>query len=335
MKRYGNLFNQTFSEENMYAAYMDARKGKRQKKACFEFELNLGANLKMLREQILGGTYRPAPYFNFMVYEPKPRLIYAPAFEDTVVQHAIYRVIYPIFDRTFISTSFACRKGYGTHAASRYLQKALWASHPDSYTLKLDVRKFFYSIDRGILRILVEKKIKDSRLVDVMMLFAGMDTDKGIPIGNLLSQIYALIYLNPVDHFAKRNIKAHWYVRYVDDMVFVGVTRAQCLEYRERIVEFLQSNLDLVLSKSTIQKVRHGVNFVGYRTWRSKKFIRKYSLYKFFRKAKRENIQSINSILGHAKQSDSLAYMLAWLRRTNPVLLNQLPSQYGRTAACL
>lgn len=205
-----------------------------------------------------------------MVHEPKPRLIYAPAFEDTVVQHAIYRTIYSIFDNTFINTSFACRKGYGTHAASNYLQRALRASAYGSYTLKLDVRKFFYSIDRDILKGLIERKIKDQRFVNMMMLFAEMDTEKGIPIGNLLSQIYALIYLNPVDHYAKRNIKSRWYMRYVDDMVFVGITRAQCLEYRERIVNFLQSNLSLVLSRSTIAQIRHGVNFVGYRTWRNK-----------------------------------------------------------------
>lgn len=334
MKRYGNLFDKAFNMENMYAAYMDARKGKRKKRACFEFELALGANLERLRDEIYGETYQPKPYFNFMVHEPKPRLIYAPAFEDTVVQHAIYRTIYSIFDNTFINTSFACRKGYGTHAASNYLQKALRASNPGSYTLKLDVRKFFYSIDRGILRSLVEKRIKDRRLVDLMMLFAEMDTEKGIPIGNLLSQIYALIYLNPVDHFAKRNIKARWYVRYVDDMVFVGITRAQCLEYREQIVDFLQSNLNLVLSRSTIAQIRHGVNFVGYRTWRNKKFIRKYSLCKFFRKAQKGDIQAVNSILGHAKQSDSLAYMLTRLRHVKPEILNQLPSYYRRLTLC-
>lgn len=335
MKRCGGLFKDTFSESNLYAAYLDARKGKRRKRDCFNFETSLGPCIHHVREAVLDGAYRPRPYFTFVVREPKPRLIYAPTFEDTVVQHAIYRVVYPIFDRSFISTSFACRRGYGTHAASRYVQGAMRRSDPDSYTLKLDVRKFFYSIDRGILRTMVERKIKDSRLVDVMMLFAEMDTEKGIPIGNLLSQIYALIYLNTVDHFIKRQLKVALYARYVDDMLLIGLPRATCMDHRISITEYIKDQLGLSLSKSTIQKVRRGVNFVGYRTWRTRRFIRKYSLYKFFREANKENLPAVVSILGHAKGSDSIDYMLRRLRLEWPEILNSLPTWYRRIAVCI
>lgn len=335
MKRIGNLFDKAFTEENLYQAYLDARRGKRKKRACFDFEVNLGANIKRLHRELHSGTYQPRPYFEFTVYEPKPRLIRAPAFRDIVVQHAIYRLIYPIFDRSFISTSFACRKGYGTHLASDYTQRALRGCGGDLYTLKLDVRKFFYSIDRAILRRLVERKIKDRRFVDIMMAFADMDQSVGIPIGNLLSQIYALIYLNPVDHFIKRTLKIRRYLRYVDDMVLVGLTRLQCLKLRARIVNFLRDRLHLGLSKSSIQKVKRGVNFVGYRTWASRRFIRKYSLYKFGKRIRTGKIEAVISLLGHAKATQSLPYMLWTIRDRAPLILNRIPDNYRRMLCSL
>lgn len=332
MKRYGNLFDITFSKENLYAAYLDAHKGKRKKRATFEFESNLGVNINDLYSRVHDGSYQPDPYFQFKVFEPKERIIHAPSFRDVVVQHAIYRQIYDIFDRTFINTSFACRKGYGTHRASQYTQNAMRKYDPNLYTLKLDIRKFFYSIDRGILRNLIEERMKDSRLVDIMMLFTEMEGDIGIPIGNLLSQIYALIYLNPLDHFIKRDMKVKHYVRYVDDFVLIGLERSAAVNARYTIIDFIRSWLHLELSRSTIQKIKKGINFVGYRTWQSKKFIRKFSLYKFFRMVKQAKLQSIVSIAGHAKNTASLSYMMKRLRYEFPPILNRLPN-YCRLAA--
>jgi len=317
LKRSGNLFNHVFSEENLYLAYLDARKGKRKKRACFEFERCLGYNLSLLYDEIHSGIYNPGPYFVFTVYEPKRRSIHAPCFRDIVVQHAIYRIVYSIFNRTFINTSFACRIGYGTHKASDYTQKTLRYYDGESYTLKLDIKKFFYSINRNVLQALIEKKIKDKRLVNIMMLFAQKDGPLGIPIGNLLSQIYALIYLNPLDHFIKRTLKIKHYVRYVDDFILFGLTRGRCLEIRSVIVAFIKKELCLQLSKSTIQKIKSGVNFVGYRTWKSKRFIRKYSLYKFKKNVKKGKQESVVSLLGHAKRTNSLPYMLTIITEVN------------------
>lgn len=330
MKRNGNLFAQVFSEENLYQAYLDARRGKRHKRACHQFEKSLGANLESLGERLRDGSYCPGPYFQFVVHEPKERIIHAPSFKDCVVQHAIYREIYPIFNRTFIDTSFACRVGMGTRKASEYTQQALQAHDGDSYTLKLDVRKFFYRIDRTILRRLIERKIKDAALVEVMMMFAADDGPVGIPIGNLLSQIYALIYLNPVDHFIKRQLKTGHYVRYVDDMLLVGLTRQQCLDHREAIIAFLADNLNLELSKSTIQKVKRGVNFVGYRTWRSCKFIRKHSLYKFRKAVKAGDTPAVISLLGHARHTNSLQRLLTTAKEIDHALYCTLPESHRR-----
>ncbi len=317
MKRYGDLFEKAFSEDNLYLAYLDARRGKRGKRACFEFERHLGSNLERLRAAILSGTYRPREYFQFVVYEPKRRVIHAPTFEDVVVQHAIYRVVYDLFDRSFLRNSFACRLGYGTHRAAGYALQALRRRDGEAYYLKLDVRKFFYSILRSILRRLIERKIKDPRLVDIMMMFAEMESDRGIPIGNLLSQIYALIILNPVDHFIKRVLKVRDYVRYVDDLVLFGGSRVACAWLRKVVSGFLASALDLELSKATIQKGRRGLNFCGYRMWRTRSFIRKHSLKKFRRAVARGAQDTINSLLGHARRTLSLVYMLKAIKEGN------------------
>lgn len=331
MKRVGFLFDQAFTMENMYLAYIDASKNKNGKRACFQFTRRLGRNLERLHTELHDGSYKPQPYYTFMVYEPKARRIFAPSFSDLVVQHAIYRIIYPIFNKTFIDQSFACRKGKGTHAAADYAQVALQASPYDSYTLKMDIRKFFYRIDRNNLRMMIERKIKDSRFVDVMMLFADHGEPVGIPIGNLLSQIYALIYMNSVDHFIKRELKAARYCRYVDDFVIFGISKEIALESLGRVVTFI-SGIGLELSKHTIALVKRGINFVGYRTWTSKRFIRNRSLFVFRRALRLGKMDSAVSILGHAKRTHTLKYLITTIKEKYHDL--QLPKAYRLPAHC-
>lgn len=328
MKRHNNLFEQAFTRDALAQAYHDAAKNKRGRRACFAFERSLGAQLNALHTELHSGTYQPRPYFTFTVYESKTRLIFAPAFRDCVVQHAIYRVISPIFERTFIEQSFACRKGYGTHKAADYAQSSLQSSPRDSYTLKLDIRKFFYRIDRNILRYLVERKIKDARMVDLMMKFADHGEPIGIPIGNLLSQLYALIYLNPLDHFIKRDLKVTRYCRYVDDFVLFGISREQAVDYRQRIIDFIRDNLRLELSKSTIAPVARGLNFVGYRTWATKRFIRRRSLYNFREALKNKRVDSAVSILGHARHTHSLQHLINYTQDNHHAIYRQLPKIY-------
>jgi retron-type reverse transcriptase len=328
MKRRGNLFGLAFTREALLAAYHDAAKSKRGKRACFNFERNLGTQLAALHEELHGGIYKPRPYFTFTVHKPKTRLIFAPAFRDCVVQHAIYRVISPIFERTFIDQSFACRVGYGTHKAADYAQEALQLSPEGRYTLQLDIRKFFYRIDRGILRDQIERKIKDTRFVELMMAFTEHDEPLGIPIGNLLSQLYALIYLNPLDHFVKRELKIKRYCRYVDDFVLFGITREQAVEYQQRIISFIGSTLNLELSRSTIARVRRGLNFVGFRAWASKRFIRRRSLYNHRQAVKRGALSSVVSIIGHAQKTHSQKYLINYVKRNDHGLYRQLPKSY-------
>lgn len=314
MKRYGNIYDNAFTENALLDAFHAAAKRKTGKRACFRFEKSLASNLDSLYSELLDGSYRPMPYYSFMVHEPKTRIIYAPAFRDLVVQHAIYAVVNPIFERIFIDQSFACRVGKGTHKAADYAQAALRSCPRDSYTLKTDVKKFFYRIDRRILRGLVEREIKDRKFVDIMMLFADHGEPAGIPIGNLLSQLYALIYLNPLDHFVKREMGIKLYCRYVDDAVLFGLTKSECIDAKNKIEAFLGS-LNLELSYYTIAHIKRGVNFVGYRTWASKRFVRKHSLYTFRKAVKSGDVQVVTSVLGHARNTSSLKHMLEYIKK--------------------
>ena len=338
MKREGRLYERAFSAEALHQAYLDARRNKRGSRSCFEFERYLGTNLARLEQELADGSYRPQPYFTFWVHEPKPRLIHAPAFRDRVVQHAIYRVVGPAIERGFIAQSFACRKGLGTHAAADYAQAALRAAPRGSYTLKLDVRRFFYRIDRDILRGLLERRLKDACMVELMMAFAVKETvpgspeelGRGVPIGNLLSQLYGLVYLNPLDHYIKRELGVHSYARYVDDMVLFGLTRERADECRARIVVFLRERLHLELSRWTLAPLSRGVNFVGYRTWAGKRFVRKRSLYNFRRALRHSRLESVVSILGHARRTHSLQHLLHQTQERNHALYHQLPQSHRR-----
>ena len=327
MKRVGFLFEKAFTLDSLLGAFKKASKHKHSTRACFNFEINLAFNIQSLYEELHNGTYKPQPYYSFRIYEPKSRIIYAPAFRDLVVQHAIYAVVGPMFEKSFIDQSYACRVGYGTHKAADYAQQVLRNIPRNSYNLKLDIRKFFYTIDRTILQILIARKIKDSRFVNLMLLFADYGEPLGIPIGNLLSQLYALIYLNPLDHFIKRNLKVKYYCRYVDDFILFGLNKEKLIEYKSYIILLLEI-FKLKLSKFTLSSMKKGINFVGYRTWSSKRFIRKHSLYVFNKFLKKNNKEGIVSSLGHALKTGSLRYMLKTIKESYNAYYLQLPKVY-------
>ena len=161
------------------------------------------------------------------------------------------------------------------------------------------------------------------------MKFASLpDQVIGLPIGCLMSQLNGLIYLNDLDQFVKRDLKVKHYVRYVDDFILIGLTKQQATNYYERINDFLKEQLKLKFSKVIISKITRGINFVGYRTWRKNRFIRKRALYNFKKAVLNESIESIVSSLGHARKTGSLRHMLK-LIRIDYDNYHQLPKIYG------
>lgn len=315
MKTIKNSYNSIVSISSLFDAYLIARKQKRYKTKVQEFELYLGDNILKLNELLKNNKYEPDDYIKFTIYEPKKRIIFAPSFKDTVVQHSIYKHIYDIFDRSFIFDSYGCRKSKGNHAASKRAQQFLRYYSAEYYYVKLDIKKFFYSIDRSILMDLIAKKISDRRLLEIIQKLIYYPDPTGIPIGNLLSQLFANVYLNQVDHYCKRVLKLTHYVRYVDDMLLVGFeTYTQAVNVKNKIEHFVNTELKLELSKFSIQKIKRGVNFVGFVTFQDVKFLRKFSIKKFkkYIKHHKKLLPNIISILGNSRHSSN-RNSLIWL----------------------
>lgn len=328
MKRYGNLFDKVVSRDNIFLAFRDAKKNKRNKRSVYQFELNFGKEIDDLWYELHNGSYVPRPYYKFIVKEPKVREIYAPSFRDVVVQHALYRIVYPLFEKGFITQSHGCRKNHGCQSANGYMQDAMRNCDSESYFLQLDIKKYFYSFDRSILRKMLERKIKDRDVVSLLMKFAEYEPARGVPIGNLLSQMYGLIYLDPLDHYIKRKLKVKYYVRYVDDFVLIGLSRDSADKCLIDIKEFIADELGLELSRFTLAKIKRGINFVGFRTWKTHKLVRKYAVIKFRRACKFGRFESLPSMIGHAKDTQTLPHYKKILEENN--ILEYLPTKIQR-----
>ncbi len=283
MKRYGNLWPQIIAFENLFLAARKAEKGKRYRDNILAFNYDLEGNLIQLQQQLQDKTYRPGAYRTFYVMEPKRRQISAAPYRDRVVHHALCNVIVPIFERTFTDNCFANRIGYGTHRAlDRFVN--LVRSH--RFVLQCDIKKYFPSIDREILKSLVRRKLKCRHtlwLVDAIIdnsnpqepvvdyfpgddLFAPYQRSRGLPIGNLTSQFFANVYLSGFDRFVGERFGSRYYVRYVDDFALFSDDRPFLEAARCQMEAYLATlRLKLHPVKTQIFETRHGASFLGFR----------------------------------------------------------------------
>lgn len=330
MKRAGNLYPQICTPAALMAAWRAAQAEKRHTHGYHAFTRRLGRNIHRLARTLQDGTYRPAPCKRFTIRDrAKPRMIEAPAFRDLVVQHAVYAVLTPIVERKFIATSFACRIGRGTHQAADWLQDAMRQAPDGAWLLHVDVRKFFYRISRSVLDGRYTRWIKDKRFVALVMMFAWRPEPEGVPIGNLLSQVAANVTLNSLDHLCKRDLKLRHYGRYMDDAIMVVDSRAHGEAVLHAITEHLAS-LQLEISHYRLQPVQRGANFVGFRTWRAARFIRKRCLRDYRRNVRAGRIAPAISRLAHARKTHSFAPMMGYALEHNHDLYHQLPQAFHR-----
>jgi retron-type reverse transcriptase len=265
--------------ENLLEAWQEFAAGKRSRPDVLEFERDLAGNLIRLHERLADFSYRHGPYERFAVADPKPRVIHKAAVADRVLHRALYRKLYPFFDRTFIADSFSCREGKGTHAAiARFASLARRASGNHRRTvwaLKCDIRRFFASIDHGVLMRLVGGRVADGRVAWLVGQVVGSHCSSapgvGLPLGNLTSQLFANVYLNELDRFVKHRLKARHYVRYADDFVLLSPDRARLEAVLPRVEAFLRDELRLRLhpDKVSIFTVASGVDFLGHRVLRT------------------------------------------------------------------
>lgn len=277
-----NLWPRVLEWENLLTAAREASRNKRYRREVMAFNARMEENLLHIRHLLRVREWKPGPYREFEVFEPKRRVVHAPAFADRVVHHALVQVIGPYFERRFIAQSFACRVNKGTHTASECLSAMLRSAEAAGavYVLKADVTKYFYSIDHDTLLRVVARTIGDRDVLNVLRVLvkeSGCITgNRGLPLGALTSQLLANVYLDQLDHFIKDTLGVRYYVRYMDDFVLLHHDKAELWRLLAEIRDFLAYELHLTLNNKTrVFPASHGVDFAGYRHWASHKLPRK------------------------------------------------------------
>lgn len=271
MRREEHLFEQVVDFGNLLSAARRAGRGKGGGIEAAAFRFGLEGEVLALARELSGGTYRPGPHRTFVLADPKPRLISAAPFRDRVVHHAIAAALEPRLERYAIADSFACRPGKGTRAA---ILRAQAHARRSPYYVALDVRRFFETADHAVLRALIRRLIADSRMLALLdeIIEAGAPGSppgKGLPIGNLTSQHFANLYLGPLDHFAKEQLRVPGYCRYMDDILLFGPDRATLRRWRREVDAFAGARLALELKHEVtrLAPVSDGVPFLGFRVW--------------------------------------------------------------------
>ncbi len=283
------MFEKITSIENLYEATRNAVRSKRDKEDIAEFLFHLEENIDMLHTELKTKSYHHGEYQLFDISDPKKRTISKAKVRDRVVHHAVHDIIYPAIDKSFIYDSYSCRIGKGTHRAIKRVQK--W-SRTYKYAVHLDIVQYFNSIDRGVLKTLLTKWIKDedvlwllNEIVDSSRYIFNRQKNnniddgkysifniqssiqKGLPLGNLTSQFFANIYLNELDQFVKHTLRIKPYVRYMDDIVFFGDDKKVLLKIAFQIKDFVRENLSLDFHEKGFQPfpVKRGIAFLGFR----------------------------------------------------------------------
>ncbi len=292
-----SMMTPIFSLEHLHRQYLRCRRNKRTTHNALRFEVRLEENLVQLHEDLEGRTYRPSRSVCFVVKQPKYREIFAADFRDRVVHHVLVEALERVWEPIFIHDSYACRKSKGTHRAvtrlQQFMRKVTHNGTRRAFALHLDIKGFFFHIDKEMLWQMIAKRIRDEALlwlartvifhdctqkvffksdrrlwqhIPPHKTLFGTENERGLPIGNLSSQFFSNVYLNALDQFVKHELKARAYVRYSDDCVLLQEHPEQLLAWREAIGSFLQARLRLSLTdpKVTPRLVSSGLNFVGY-----------------------------------------------------------------------
>lgn len=268
MKRHNNLFDKIVDKDNLLLAYKKAKKHKSWQQKVIRVEKDLDNLIEELRLSLINGTYKTAEYRTKKIYEPKERTIYVlPFYPDRIVHHAIMNILEPIWDNLFISDSYACRNGKGQHKGS---QKCMEFVRKNKYCLKCDISKFYPSINHEILKLIIRKKIKCKRTLNLLdTIIDSIDGETNIPIGNYLSQWFGNLYLNELDMFMKHDNKIKCYIRYCDDFLLFSNDKALLKEMAIKIKDYVENILKLRLSKCNLFPTSQGIDFLGYRHFSS------------------------------------------------------------------
>lgn len=297
MKRIGNLYSQIITVDNLMLADEKARKGKANTYGVLKHDRKRDQNIYDLHISLLNRKFKTSEYKIFTIYEPKRREIYQlPYYPDRIVHHAIMNILEPIWVGVFVKNTYACIKGKGIHGAMKDVEKSLRMDiNGTKYCLKLDIRKFYPSVDHEIMKAIIRKKIKDRDLLE--LLDGIIDSAEGVPIGNYLSQYLANLYLAYFDHWMKEEKRVKHYFRYADDIVILHQNKAYLHGLLREIENYLSDNLNLDVKDNwqVFPVSSRGIDFVGYVFYHTHTRLRKSIKQNLCRKVAKLNKENLST----------------------------------------
>lgn len=327
MKRVGNIYNEIISLENLKLADEKARRGKLKSYGVKLHDKNREGNILKLHEQLKNKIYKTSEYNIFKIYEPKERDIYQlPYYPDRIVHHAVMNILEPIWVSIFTSDTFSCIKGRGIHGCWKKVKDALRDVDNTTYCLKIDIKKYYPSINHDILKCLIRKKIKCNDTLE--LLDEIIDSAEGVPIGNYLSQYFANIYLTYFDHWIKEKMKVKYYFRYADDMVFLHSDKEELRKILNEVRAYLKNELELELKHNyqIFPTQKRGIDFVGYVFFQDHILIRKSIKQNFYRKVAKLQKRKLNN----KEFKQGIAGWLGWCKYSDSInLLNKITYERG------
>lgn len=312
-KQLSHTYNDIISTENLLGAWKEFLKGKRNKRDVQTFQYQLSDNILSLHNDLKNKKYKHGGYYAFNISDPKPRNIHKASVRDRLLHRAIYRKLYPFFDRTFVADSFSCRLNKGTHKALNRLRSFVYKISKNNtktcWILKCDVRKFFANIDHKILINILTKYIPDKNILwllnQIVESFYSKEYGIGLPLGNLTSQILVNIYMSEFDQFMKHKLKIKYYIRYCDDFVVFLKEKKWLKNLILPIKDFLLDKLRLVLhpDKIFIKTLASGIDFLGWVHFSDHRVLRTTTKRRMIKRIKEnpttEMINSYFGLLGH------------------------------------
>ena len=310
-------FEEIISLENLCLAWQEFIIGKKIRMDVRMFSRRLMDNIVSLNQDLANQTYQHGGYESFYITDPKPRHIHKATVRDRLLHHALHRIFYPFFSRTFIFDSYSCRIGKGLHkAVGRFIQMANQVSQNNTKTcwiLKCDIRKFFPSIDHRILFQILQEYIPDKNILWLLrQVIDSFSTDGnfgvGLPLGNLTSQLFANVYMNVFDQWVKHSLKAKFYVRYADDFVFLSRDKMWLENIRPQIQQFLSEQLKLTLhpDKVFLKTLVSGVDFLGWVHFPKHRILRATTKSRMFSRIKEmSTLETVQSYLGLLKHGNT------------------------------
>jgi hypothetical protein len=325
MKRTGNLFQKIVEPDNIQLAFKLARKGKRWQNTVKIFEMKEEENLAKIRASLIDKTFTTSDYETFIIYEPKRRIIYKLPFNpDRIVQHALMNVVEPIWESLFINDSYACRVGKGIHAGSKRAMEFIRKVGRGGYCLKMDISKFYPSINHDTIYKIIEQKIKCKDTLEVFKdIIYSIPGGYNVPVGNYTSQWLGNLYLNELDHFVKHELKGEKYIRYCDDFLLFHTDKTYLRDCANSMTSFLKTELNLKLSKNRIFQVGEGVDFLGYRHFHDYILLRKTSATRIKRRLKFIPQLFSRGAITKDQLRSSLASTRGWLKWCNSFNLSK------------